>query len=209
MLFGQDFKNNRSSNGTELHMPADDAQWQVRNVKRHMRLLREVLTRMTEDEKKNTWIYIHSHCTSLKPRTLQMCTVVILQLKCSRDEIVGGQNLEEVLSSTFLSHVKRFLRAEKAFVELDVLGMRLSPTFFFQTRSRTSNSASSAVGTVRVVFAESRGSSGPTVIWNLDGGILLRAAPERLRCATRLDTDVTGAVWDVTLASRDILGASM
>ena len=67
MLFGQGFKNNRSSNGTELHMPADDAQWQVRNVKRHMRLLKEVLTRMTEDEKEHMDLHpLSLHVTEAK-----------------------------------------------------------------------------------------------------------------------------------------------
>ena len=49
-----------------------------------------------------------------------------------------------------------------------------------------------------VVFVEPRATGVTTVLWIVHGGTLLRSAPEHLRLTSRLATDVSRAIGDMT-----------
>ena len=103
-----------------------------------------------------------------------------------------------------VAKVLRVMEAEKTFVEMDSRALfrralRARNTLVVEVEQRhlvydyrnreRATSLVQRLGPARVVFVEPRESRVSTVISIVHGGTLLRAAPEHLRLATRLESE--------------------
>ena len=109
--------------GIEPHMAGGEAHWLVVIVERHIAVLKEMLTRLTDEEKEYLGpLFLLQYAVEPKNTRGIKDGYSPSQWFLGRrlaDEIVGGKSLEGVSSHHFNAHVKRVVDAQKASVGLD------------------------------------------------------------------------------------------